>query len=167
MKKITFCLALFCAMFLSLNSLKAQDYKSAIGLRLGIPLSVSYKHFINDRGAIEATVGYKNYSGFASYFSVTAAYQYHNDISSVSGLKWYYGGGAGVNVWTYDPIYKALGVNTSSTTISIFGQLGLDYKFADYPVNLSLDWAPTFIVGSSYINGFGAGYGALSARYTF
>ena len=53
MKKITFCLALFCAMFLSLNSLKAQDYKSAIGAKLGYGLMGSYKTFLNEKAALD------------------------------------------------------------------------------------------------------------------
>ncbi len=45
------------------------------------------------------------------------------------------------------------------------GVLGLDYKFTDAPVNLSLDWAPILFV-NGYDNGFRGAYGALSARYT-
>ena len=142
---------------------QAQDYKSAVGLRLGSPLSVSYKTFISEKGAFEGVAGFRSYSGY-SWFNVGAYYQHHNEIASVDGLKWYYGAGANVYFWSWESNFIDPG---STTSIGISGVLGLDYKFADYPVNLSLDWAPTFIVGSSYINGFGAGYGALSARYTF
>ncbi len=166
MKKITFCLALFCAMFLSLNSLKAQDYKSAIGVRLGVPLSLSYKHFINEKGAIELTAGYRLVVTGFSYTSIGASYQHHTSINSIAGLAWYFGGGANVNVWSYPDYYKTAGVNASTTSIGIFGIVGLDYKFADYPVNLSLDWAPTYLLGSGYSSGLGYGYYSLSARYT-
>ncbi len=167
MNKFTTILALCCAFFFVTNTVQGQDYKRSIGLRFGVPLSASYKHFLNEKGAIEVTAGYRSWSGFASYLSLNGSYQHHAAINSVAGLKWYVGGGAGINIWSYDDVYKGLGVNTASTTFSVFGIIGLDYKFADYPINISADWAPTFFIGSGYFNGFGAGYGSLAARYTF
>jgi len=166
MKRFTFCLAFFGAILFFSNSLNAQDYKSAIGVRLGVPLSVSYKQFISDQGAFEVTGGYRLVTTDYSFLTIAASYQHHNAINSVSGLKWYYGAGASLNFWSYPDYYKTLGVNASTTTIGIFGLIGLDYKFADYPINLSLDWAPTYYIGSGYVRGFYGGYGALSVRYT-
>lgn len=96
---------------------------------------------------------------------INGSYQHHTNISSVAGLKWYLGGGAGINFWSYDSIYKGLGVNTSTTTFNVFGLVGLDYKLSNAPINISIDWAPTFFIGDGYYNGFGAGYGSLAARY--
>ena len=78
------------------QSASAQEYKSAIGLRLGYPLSVSYKTFLNDKA----------------------------------------------------------------------GNIGLDYKFANTPINLSLDWIPTYWL-TGYYDGFGSAIGGLAVRYTF
>lgn len=67
--------------------------------------------------------------------------------------------------WSYDDVW--LGSNRySSTTFGVMGVVGLDYKFTDIPLNLSVDWVPTFFIGDGYVSGFGGGYGALSARYT-
>ncbi len=139
---------------------QAQDYKSAVGLRLGYPLSVSYKTFISDRGAFEGVAGFRSYVGY-SWFNVGAYYQHHNEISSVDGLRWYYGAGANVYFWSYDSGFLNAG---STTSIGISGVLGLDYKFNDLPLNLSVDWIPTFFV-NGFGSGFGGGYGALAARY--
>ncbi|MCZ2101597.1 MAG: hypothetical protein LC107_08685 [Chitinophagales bacterium] len=140
----------------------AQDYKSAIGLRLGSPLSVSYKTFLSDKGAFEGVVGFRSYT-YYSWVNIGAYYQVHNDIPNVSGLRWYYGGGANIYFWSWDSAFLDSGSNTS---FGISGVLGLDYKFADIPLNVSADWIPTFFL-NGYGNGFGAGYGALAARYTF
>ena len=91
--------------------------------------------------------------------NVAAAIQKHNAISSVDNLSWYYGAGAGVYLYSFDFV-----TTESSTGVGISGYLGLDYKFADIPLNLSVDWVPTFFV-AGYGNGFGGGYGGLSARY--
>jgi hypothetical protein len=40
----------------------------------------------------------------------------------------------------------------------------LDYKFPDTPLNLSLDWAPTFFIGG-YDANFAGSLGSLAVRY--
>ncbi|MBK7694421.1 MAG: hypothetical protein IPI30_08860 [Saprospiraceae bacterium] len=85
----------------SVCTLKAQDYKSAIGARLGYPLSLSYKTFISEKGAIEGILGFRGYS-YYSWITVSALYQHHMPIKSVEGLNWYVGGGASVFFWNYD-----------------------------------------------------------------
>lgn len=158
MKALFFSLAL-CFAF-ALNT-QAQDYKTAIGLRLGAPVSVSLKHFLNEKGAVEAFAGFRNYSGYG-WFNAGAMYQHHSAIKEVEGLKWYWGVGGAAYFWNYD-----FAGDYASTTFGILGALGLDYKFATAPVNLSVDWVPAIFIGNGYTSGFGAGYGALSARYVF
>ncbi len=158
-KKLTLVIALVLGCFLAAYS---QNYKSAIGLRLGYPISVTYKHFISDPGAIEIFAGFRSWT-YYSWVNVGALYEHHMPISSVEGLQWYFGGGASAFFWTYKDLFA--GDRGSSTSIGIMGALGLDYKFASAPVNLSVDWLPIFFV-NGYGNGFGGGYGAFSARYT-
>ena len=159
MKKVIF--TAFIALFMYASSVHAQDYKSAIGLRLGYPLSVSYKTFISEKSALEGVVGFRSFSGY-SWINVGGYYQIHNEIPSVDGLRWYYGAGPNVYIWSWDKSFVNPGSNTS---IGISGVIGLDYKFNDLPLNVSVDWIPTFFV-NGFGSGFGGGYGALAARYT-
>lgn len=142
-------------------SVQAQNYKSAIGLRLGYPVSVSYKHFLNEKGAIEAFAGYRGFVGYG-WFNIAALYEHHTPISSVEGLSWYAGGGAAAYFWSYNAGFAG----GSSTSFGLLGTLGLDYKVKDIPLNLSIDWMPTIFL-NGYGNGFYGGYGALSGRYIF
>lgn len=139
----------------------SQKYSSAIGLRLGYPVSVTYKHFISEPGALEVFAGLRSWDTY-SWVNVGGLYEHHKPISGVDGLQWYFGGGASVFFWNYKKNFADNGANTS---IGILGVLGLDYKFDSAPVNLSIDWVPIFFV-NGYGNGFGGGYGAFSARYT-
>lgn len=167
MKKLFFTLALVGACIFTAH---AQEYKSAIGLRLGRPNSISFKHFLSERNAFEIFLGYRRFSSYVNYLNAGALYQVHNPISGVEGLRWYYGGGAAVYFWNYDDDFF-VGNEYNSLNVGILGNLGLDYKFADAPINASLDWVPAFVFGDDYGDGygggFGAGYGALSIRYTF
>jgi len=161
MKKITLLFSMFIILALS-SQLKAQDYKSAIGLRLGYPVSISYKTFMTETNALELFLGYRGYSGIYSYISLGALYEIHKPISDVEGLSWYYGFGASLNLFTYDDAY-VFNDDNGSFGVGLSGVIGLDYKFPSAPFNLSLDFMPTFRIG-----GWDSGYyswGALSARY--
>ncbi len=165
LKTLIFTLALS---FLATSFIQAQGYNSAVGLRLGVPASVSYKMFINDSGhALEGYVSFRSQKSFGARYSwigVNAAYQVHNEISSVDGLYWYYGGGASAFFWNFDNDFIG-GSDQSSVSFGLQGYLGLDYKLANTPVNFSADWVPTFFL-NGYGNGFGGGYGAFAVRYT-
>lgn len=141
---------------------QSQDYKSAIGARFGFPLSASYKTFLSESSAVEAFVGFQSYALSYTWINIGAAYQIHNDISGVDGLKWYYGAGASVYLYSFKNVF--VGDNFGSTAIGLQGYLGLDYRLKDAPINISLDWVPTFFL-SGFNNGFSPKYGALSVRY--
>ena len=130
---------------------QAQNYDSAIGLRLGYPNSVTYKKFISETNAIELYGGIRRFDG-SSLINFNGAYQIHTPIEAVDNLLWYYGAGAGV------------GLGSGFTSISLSGYIGLDYKFDKLPISLSVDYVPTYFLGSSDLN-FQVGYGNLAVRY--
>jgi hypothetical protein len=137
----------------------AQDYSSAIGLRLGYPTSITFKKFINETSAFEVYGGIRGI-GVGTSIRANAAYLIHNEISEVENLKWYYGAGAGVSFYSFDSGY----IGTSGTSITVSGYIGLEYTLEDIPLTLSVDWAPTYFIGG-FGSGFGADGGALGVRY--
>ena len=168
MKKLFFIAILMLGIGVSSN-LNAQKYTSAVGLRFGAPLSVSYKMFISEATAIEVYASYRtnnvNFLGVKygwTSIGVNGAYLIHKDFDNTEGLSWYYGGGASLFFWSYDSGYTG---NNGSISFGVSGYIGLDYKFENAPVNISLDWVPTFFIGSNSLEGFGAGQGALAVRY--
>ena len=77
----------------SASQLKAQDYKTALGIRLSsngpaINNSVSFKHFMNPKLAIEGLFTFDKKAAIGALFEV------HNAMPSTEGLKWFYGAGA-------------------------------------------------------------------------
>jgi len=145
--------SLLVVLFVFSSNGQSQDYKSAAGLRLGYPWAASYKMFVSEKNAFEAFAGFRGYVGYSNVLNVGLLYQIHNPIGSVDRLKWYYGFGGN------------LSLGGGATSIGISGNIGLDYSFSDIPLNLSLDWVPTFILGKASYNGFGADFGGLTARY--
>jgi hypothetical protein len=162
MMKKTLLFVLFLASMFIVKDVQAQEFSSAIGARLGYPLSISYKTFINQNGAIEVIGGTRGFSGYRWYM-VAGAYQVHNvlDLGDLEGLNWYYGAGAAVYFWNWNAGFGDRGSNTS---IGLQGYLGLSYTFDDNPINVSVDWVPTFFL-NGFGNGFAGGYGSVGIRY--
>lgn len=132
--------------------LKAQEYKTAVGVRLGpsspaISPGFTIKHFLDEQHAIEGIVGINNGIG------VCALYEWHQPVSPVEHLQWFAGAGA----------YAAY--KNSSSFIGAAGIIGLDYKFPNIPLNISIDWKPELNIIESV--GFEASGVGFSARFTF
>jgi hypothetical protein len=148
----------------------AQEYQSAIGARLGSPVSLSYKTFLGgSSNAIELFVNYRGRLGlFNNYgwnrYGAGGAYLVHFPIEDVlDGLFWYAGGGASVYFWGYDD--SIIFNDADNLSFGIQGYIGFDYKVEDMPLNISIDWSPNILI-NGYVNGFGVRYGAVSVRYT-
>jgi hypothetical protein len=129
----------------------SSSYKNAIGIRLSsnvpnIKNGITYKHFLN-KNAVEAILS------FGDGVGICGLYEIHKPITSVENLQWFVGFGGYV------------GFNNTTTNVGAAGIIGLDYKFAQIPLNLSLDWKPELnIVSKIGFEGSGVG---VSARFTF
>lgn len=139
-----------------------QEYKSAIGGKLGYGLIGSYKTFVSETSAIDLFAGINWWGGV----SLGAYYEKHTPIPSLENLQWYWGAGGSFTHRNYG----LFGVSGGYNEVGISGVIGLDYSFDDIPLNLSLDYAPTIVVYETYdainpYNRFKGQYGALTVRY--
>ncbi len=156
---------IFAVLFLSeLPVVRSQNYRTALGLRLGAPHCISLKRFTGNADAIEVFAGYRYRGRKDSWFNLGGLYEHHSPIAGAPGLRWYVGGGAAVLFWNYVDNWPLAGY--ARTTVSLLGALGLDFKLSNAPINLSADWVPIVFLG--YMGPyFGGGYGAIGVRYTF
>jgi len=156
----------FAVFFATSSTLTAQNYDNAVGLRVPWGFGATVKHFFGDKVAAEGIVNYWSRGTFGFRYTrtrISALVEVHNELDQVlEGLQWYYGGGAFVGIWggSFSRYY-----DYNATQIGVSGVLGLDYTFADLPINVSVDWMPSvsFVGGG----GFGATAGGLAVRYTF
>jgi len=140
-----------------------QDYNTAVGARLGYPLSLSIKHFLSEDNAVEGYVGFRGNVSY-NWISVSGAYQKHTDINieDLDGFRWYWGAGASAYFWNYQS--ASLRDQYNSLSIGVQGYLGVEYTFSETPLSLSADWVPTFFL-NGFSSGFGSRYGSLGVRY--
>jgi len=61
--------------------------------------------------------------------------------------------------------YSYKGYNGDKAVAGVDGVLGLDYKINKAPVNISIDWQPSFEFADN--RGFAGSWGGLGIRYTF
>lgn len=130
----------------------SSDYTTALGVKF-YPGAVTLKHFVSEKNALE----------FLGYFwnrgtRITGLYEIHNNIPGAPGLKWYFGPGAHVNFYN-NKYYEG------RTAVGLDGVLGLDYKIRSAPINLSLDWQPSFEFGDN--SDFIGNWGGFAIRYVF
>jgi hypothetical protein len=134
------------------KSAKSSSYQTALGVKVWDGGGISLKHFVSGNNALEG-IGYFWNRGIR----ITGLYEIHGDFSDAAGLKWYIGPGA--HIGFYNTKYG------DGSFIGIDGVLGLDYKFSGAPINISLDWQPSFEFGDN--RGFVGSWGGLGIRYTF
>ena len=153
MKKIicTVAITIFITVLANAQSM-GRSYTTALGVKVWDGAGITFKHFVQPNRALEF-IGYFHGRGFR----ITGLYEIHGDIAGAPGLKWYIGPGA--HIGFYDTKYG------DGTFAGIDGVLGLDYKINKAPINLSLDWQPSFEFGDG--RGFYGNLGGLGIRYTF
>ena len=105
-------------------------------------------------------LGYFSLDGFRA----TILYETYAPIEGNENLSWYVGYGGHLGIWS-ETWKKNNPDHTAGIAVGVDGILGLDYKVKSIPLNISVDWQPSFnFVGSSY---FESGWAGIGVRYTF
>lgn len=141
----------------SVEVTQGSSYKQAVGVKLPLGFSATYKKFINTTNNIEAEATYWNKG-----FRAALLYEFNfYSFPDIPNLSWFAGPGVHAGFWKsqYQKTYN------SKADLGIDGIIGLDYKFDNLPINVSLDWQPaiTLLGDAAFI----PAYGGLGVRYTF
>jgi hypothetical protein len=148
MKKLMlfFCfLVLFSTAVLAQRKSNVTGYSSAIGAKF-YPAAFTYKHGLGGNVKAEGLIYFWSGARF------TGLVEWYHYIQGLPGLTWYIGPGAHIQFTNKNTYYFGLD-----------GVIGLDWKINNVPLNLSLDWQPSYDFGS---NGeFKGGFGGLGLRY--
>lgn len=134
-----------------------STYRTAVGVKI-YPGAISVKHFTRNDVALEALASFWRYG-----FRFTGLYEFHGNINGAEGLKWYIGPGAHVGFYN-DRWRRRYDEREDEIDIGVDGVLGLDYKFRGAPINVSIDWQPSFtILEDTYFRS----WGGLGVRFAF
>ncbi|MEP6584847.1 MAG: hypothetical protein ABJA90_11305 [Ginsengibacter sp.] len=148
-KKLLIVFAFVC---ISVASVNAQEYTTAVGAKFytgnGSVGGLNIRHSTAEHTALEGSLLF--YSGG---IGIEGLYEYQGPIAGAEGLQYFVGGGG------------LLGFSTgknSNTTFALRLTGGVDYKFADAPIDVSLGFDPFFYLapstGSTLALGIGLRY---------
>ncbi|MFK7922295.1 MAG: hypothetical protein AB8H47_10090 [Bacteroidia bacterium] len=139
--------------FFSFSSLSAQDYETAIGVRLGSANGISVKHFVNQSTAVEGLLVYRR-----SGFRVIGMAVGHIPLGRNTDTYLYFGGGAhlGYNnlLATEQSSYKVGGID---------GMLGIEFGLPGIDASLALDIKPMYELWGG--KGFSGNNGGATLRF--
>lgn len=141
------------------------EYRTALGLRMNGGYGISLRHMITDKNSIEGML-HSRWRGLV----LTGLYQANFPVFTEPGFRFYMGAGGHIGFWNrkYHPWWdekKNRYEDGQAAVIGIDGQIGLEYTFANIPLNLSIDWKPAInLIG---INNYWGSDAALSVRYAF
>ena len=152
MKKIF--LFMLCLTSLAAFQASAQEYQTAIGAKFyagsGSVGGINIRHSIAEHTALEGSLLF-----FSGGVGIEGLYQYQGPINGAPGLQYFVGGGA----------LLAIGsgrFNENSTGFALRLTGGVDYKFSDVPIDVSLGFDPFFFLvpstGSNLALGIGLRY---------
>ena len=121
----------------------------AIGIRAGYGAEVSYQHTLGGENFGELDLGWNT-----GAFSAGLAYDFM--ICPLGPLNFYAGPQVNVGFVNVEGVGLIVGAGA---------QIGIEYPFASIPLQLSLDWKPTFYFVPA--TAFGLYNVALGIRYLF
>ncbi len=127
----------------------SQDYQTAVGAKFytgnGSLGGINIRHSITLNTAVEGSLLF-----FSGGLGVEGLYEYQAPITGVDGLQYFVGGGG------------MLGFGTGrgrETTFALRLTGGVDYKFADAPIAVSLAFDPFFYLAPSSGSNLALGIG--------
>ena len=150
LKKLFFAGLLIAAFSATAN---AQNYQTALGIRLGLENGISRKHFLSSSNAVEGILSISAY-----HFQLTGLYEYQRPLPGAPGLDWFIGLGAHIGS-IYHKNY------TNRMLVGADFIIGLEYAFPTVPFTLGLDWKPAVNFVGNWNEYWYAPF-AFTARYT-
>ncbi|MBP7902187.1 MAG: hypothetical protein KA015_05170 [Spirochaetes bacterium] len=148
----------FVILFLFISNICfASDYKAALGVRLEAGKhgnhGLSYKYFFAKPSAVELMA----LSDLDYGIEFHAFYIFQNNLPGASSeFQWYAGAGGHLGIWEKD-----------TPVAGPDGLIGLEYRFKQIPLALSLDWHPLFNIITKKDDRFFPLKFGLTARYCF
>ncbi len=149
MKKVSVLILAFIVM--AISNVNAQTYQTAIGAKFytgdGSIGGINIRHSTTQNTALEGSLLF-----FSGGVGLEGLYEYQAPITGAQGLQYFVGGGAMLGLGTGKH-------NDNSTKFALRLTGGVDYKFPDAPLNVSLAFDPFFYLAPSTGSNLALGIG--------
>lgn len=146
---------LFAFICFAVAGVNAQTYRTALGAKFyagdGSIGGINIRHASAPNTALEGSLLF-----FSGGIGLEGLYEYQGPINGAPGLQYFVGGGAMLGFGT-GPRYNDNHNNSTAFALRLTG--GVDYKFADAPINISLGLDPFFYLAPSTGSNLALGIG--------
>lgn len=134
----------FVFIFIAAAAVNAQTYQTAFGAKFyagnGSVGGINIRHSTNENTALEGSLLFFNGGGVG----IEGLYEYQGAINNAPGLQYFVGGGAMLGLGGGGYYYDNEHDQGVSFALRLTG--GIDYKFPDVPINISLGFDPFFYI---------------------
>lgn len=157
------------SLFLGISgAIYAQEISpNAIGLRLGdndgFSTEVNYQRALQDNNRLELGLSWRTGDNFDA-IKGTGIYQWVWNIEG--GFNWYAGAGASLGSFDVDNNFSGFNDDDSEFFVNVAGDIGIEYRFDDLPLLLSLDFRPEIGILNDFDDSLEFDI-ALGIRYLF
>ncbi|OCX50961.1 hypothetical protein BEL04_19775 [Mucilaginibacter sp. PPCGB 2223] len=147
MKKLLPCLIVFNLFLFAAQSVSAQTYQTAFGLKFGgYENGISAKYFSTKDISLEGVLGFRSHG-----IVFTGLYEINQTAFDLAELKFYYG--AGAHIGSISSSYQRIGsssqdYNGNSLLLGADAVVGLEYVIPKSPIAISLDLNPRIELAS-------------------
>ncbi len=160
MKKVLMSLAIAVICTLGLSAQEMSP--NALGLKLGgstgnisgVDVEFSYQKALSSNNRLELDLGFSSGDGYNG-FSLSGYYQWVWNIQG--GFNWYAAPGASVGYLNFKNA-------DDYVSVGVAGQVGIEYRFSEIPLQLTLDYNP--YIGFTNSEGYSGSF-CLGIRYMF
>ncbi len=153
MKSILLTVLLTTSLLIIVPASQAQDNGFGIGASIGSPNGISYKLWTSENTALAGATSFflsENASSFYTHLDYLVHTRNENLNWEIGQLSFYYGGGARF-------IWRELGVDNTFWALRL--PTGLNFTFAEAPVDFFFELAPTIDISPNFAFGFNGGIG--------
>ena len=112
----------------------ANAQQNALGLKFGSGVDLSYQRTLRSDNRLELNLGLSSFDN--GNVAVSGLYQWMWNI--LGGFNWYVGAGAGASF------------GGDSFGLSVLGNAGIEYNFANFPLQLAFDYTPGLNITPSF-----------------
>jgi hypothetical protein len=153
MKPLLLTIILSTSLLIISNRAEAQNQGFGVGAQITSPAGLSAKAWLNETSALASVVSFNinsNNSSFYTHLDYLMHKNYDQLGWDVGVLSYYYGGGVRF-------IWREVGFDNTFWAIRL--PAGLNFNFAEVPVDFYMEIAPTFDVSPDFNFGFTGGIG--------
>lgn len=139
------------AIVFTTKNIQAQEYRSSLGIKGGFGLNGGFGIGLDFKMLTDRTQALEGIFTMNAHFLNLAGMYMYNKRIGVSTFFWYAGGGIDGGTYFSEVVRNDLKYQKWDYSFGLGPLVGFEYVFEDFPMNICLDFKPTFRIDKHLI----------------